>query len=195
MSSLTGIRDTREILCGATAVSRKAAPAEGAVIYTGAITALNADGKAVPASDSASLTVAGICQGRAEDGSVIIRSGVFLLENGTGSDALTAADIGKIVYVLDDQTVGKTGGTHKVAAGILRAVDAAGALVEVGNGPVTGFISLPSVVSADPEAAASGNRGNVVIVGGSGWSGGSAISSGTAGEIYMSNGSAWVKLG
>lgn len=195
MSSLTGIRDTREILCGATAVSRKAAPAEGAVIYTGAITALNADGKAVPASDSASLAVAGICQGRAEDGSVIIRSGVFLLDNGTGSDALTAADIGKIVYVIDDQTVGKTGGTNKVAAGILRAVDSAGVLVEVGNGPASGFIALPSVVSADPEAAASGNRGSVVIVGGSGWSGGSAISSGTAGEIYMSNGSAWVKLG
>ena len=195
MSSLTGIRDTREILCGATAVSRKAAPAEGAVIYTGAITALNSDGKAVPASDSASLTVAGISQGSAEDGSVIIRSGVFLLDNGTGSDALTAADIGKIVYVIDDQTVGKTGGTNKVAAGILRAVDSAGVLVEVGNGPASGFIALPSVVSADPEAAASGKRGSVVSVGGSGWSGGSAIAAGSAGEIYMSNGSAWVKLG
>jgi len=195
MSSLTGIRDTREILCGAPAVSRKAAPAEGAVIYTGAVTALNADGKAVPASDSASLTVAGICQGRAEDGSVILRSGVFLLENGTGADALSAADIGKIVYVLDDQTVGKTGGTHKVPAGILRAVDDTGVLVEVGNGPATGFIPLPSVVTADPETAASANRGNVVIVGGSGWSGGSAIAAGSAGEIYMSNGSAWVKLG
>ena len=195
MSSLTAIRDTREILCGATVVSRKAAPAEGVTIYTGAMVALNADGKAVPAADSASLTVAGICQGHNEDGSVTIRSGVFLLENGTGSDALSVSDIGKIVYVLDDQTVGKTGGTNKIAAGILRSVEADGVLVEVGNGPVTGFISIPSVISADPEAAASGNRGRVVIVGGTGWSSGTAISTGTAGEIYMSNGSAWVKLG
>lgn len=195
MSSLTAIRDTREILCGAESVSRKAVPAEGATIYTGAMTAINADGKAVPASDSASLAVAGICQGHDENGAVIIRSGVFLLENGTGTEALTASDIGKIVYALDDQTVGKAGGTHKVAAGILRAVDNAGVLVEVGNGPASGFIPVPSVVSADPEAAASGNRGNVVIVGGSGWTSGTAIATGSAGEIYMSNGSSWVKLG
>ena len=195
MSSLTNIRDTREILCGATVVSRKAVPAEGAVIYTGAMVALNADGKAVPASDSASLTVAGICQGHGDDGSVMIRSGVFQLENGTGSDALSASDIGKIVYVLDDQTVGKTGGTHKIAAGILRAVEASGVQVEVGNGPVTGYIPVPNVISADPDSAASGNRGSVVIVGGSGWTSGTSIPTGSAGEIYMSNGSAWVKLG
>lgn len=48
-------------------------------------------------------------------------------------------------------------------------------------------------VSADPEAASADNIGQVIIVE-TGWSGGTNIETATAGEVYMSNGTAWVKL-
>ena len=48
-------------------------------------------------------------------------------------------------------------------------------------------------VSADPEAASADNIGQVIIVE-TGWSNGTNIATATAGEVYMSNGTAWVKL-
>lgn len=192
MSSLTDKRDTREILCGSLSYSRKIEIASGAVIYTGAVTAVNASGKAVPASDTAGLTVAGICEGCA-DGFASLRSGVFLLDNGSSAEQLSVSDIGKVVYALDDHTVGKRGGTNRVRAGILRDVTPQGVCVEIGNGPAAAFVDF-SVATEDPAAAASEMPGKVIVVGGSGWSG-TAISSATAGEVYMNTGSAWVKLG
>jgi len=192
MSSLTDKRDTREILCGSLSCSRKIEIASGAVIYTGAVTAVNASGKALPASDTAGLTVAGICEGCAE-GFAFLRTGVFLLDNGSGAEALSLADIGKVVYALDDHTVGKRGGSARIRAGILRDVTPQGVCVEIGNGPGAAYIDF-TVATEDPAAAASEMPGKVIVVGGSGWSG-TNIASATAGEVYMNTGSAWVKLG
>ena len=60
--------------------------------------------------------------GRAETGAnagfgVLIRKGAYLCNNGEGAEALTGADIGKECFVVDDNTVGKVGGTNKVKAG------------------------------------------------------------------------------
>ena len=198
MSALTGNRDTKEILCGGIRFSRRLPLEENAVIHLGAIAAVNSSGNAVPASDTAGLTVAGICEAAA-DGKVQLKTGVFLVDNGTAGEALTRSDIGKTAYVLDDHTVGKAGGSYRIAAGIVQDVGTDGVSVEIGNGPVPIVPApcawQPEVVTADPAAASASNFGNAIVVGGSGWVSGTAIATGTAGEIYMSNGSSWVKLG
>ena len=49
-------------------------------------------------------------------------------------EKLTAADINRTVYVIDDHTVGKTGGTNHIPAGVLREIDAdSQVVVEIGN--------------------------------------------------------------
>ncbi|MBY0330223.1 MAG: hypothetical protein K2X49_06085 [Acetobacteraceae bacterium] len=105
----------------------------GATIHAGGLTVLDANGDAQPGAVATTLTAAG----RAETGSadnpafVNVRRGVFRWGNSAAGDAITAADWGKTVFVVDDQTVAKTnGGSTRSAAGICRGVDAAGVWVE-----------------------------------------------------------------
>ncbi|MFA5161157.1 MAG: hypothetical protein WC421_02835 [Elusimicrobiales bacterium] len=102
--------------------------AAGAKIYAGGLTALNGSGYAVPASDAAGLVVYGRAEatvdnalGQNGDAAVEVKEGCFCY----GGSGFTAADAGKAVFVADDQTVNKTGGTHKVFAGVIKEVVAA----------------------------------------------------------------------
>lgn len=74
--------------------------------------------------------------GGAADGdkTVNVQLGTFPFKNSAGAEAVTIADLGKLVFVVDDETVAKTsaGGTRCVA-GICRGIDATGVLVEVGT--------------------------------------------------------------
>jgi hypothetical protein len=55
---------------------------------------------------------------------VEILTGSFILASGTGADALAETDVGASVYVIDEQTVGKTSGTAtRPVAGILLPID------------------------------------------------------------------------
>jgi len=55
---------------------------------------------------------------------VNVLTGSFLMANGTGADALAETDAGATVYVVDEQTVGKTNGSStRPAAGILLPID------------------------------------------------------------------------
>lgn len=132
MSALTQARNTIELHVSAIRYNRELEVASGETVFSGALVAQNSSEKAVPASDAANLIVLG----RAEKtmgagGKVLIRSGVFLFDNGSDSEALAAADIGSAAYVVDDHTVGKVGGTNKVPAGIVIDVTADGVAVEV----------------------------------------------------------------
>lgn len=50
--------------------------------------------------------------------------GTFLLASGTGGDALTEANAGQTVYVIDEQTVGATNGSGtRPAAGTMLPID------------------------------------------------------------------------
>lgn len=194
MSALNAPRNTREIFCGGTGYSRKLDIAEGCTLYPGAIAAVNSSGKAVPASDTAGLFVAGICDA-VFNGSAYIRSGTYRLENNTGNDALTIEDIGKYVYIVDDQTVGKNGGTNAVVAGILMDLDDGQAIVSIGNHPV--YVPVAAMikhVSSEPAAADKGIPGTILLLTGS-WENGTVIPNGTAGEVYINNGTNWVKIG
>ena len=128
MAALTEGRNTTELHVGGVhySYSREAA----ATIYAGALAAQNADGKAVPASDAAGLVVLGRAETGANAGfGVVIRKGAYLCNNGEGAEALTGADIGKECFVVDDNTVGKVGGTNKVKAGTVLDVTENGVAV------------------------------------------------------------------
>lgn len=109
-----------------------------AKIYTGALVALNSAGKAVPASDTAGLTVIGRAELTAESGKMVtVKSGCFRFDNSASTAEIKATEIGKVCYVADDQTVSKTGGTNNIVAGLVFDVEKKGVWVLVGAQPVT----------------------------------------------------------
>ena len=100
----------------------------GAEIYAGSLVAVNANGKAVPASDTAGLKTIGRAETHAKSGeTVTVKSGCFL----------AAADIGGVCYVADDQTVSKTGGTNSIPAGLVYDVESKGVWVLTGAQSIT----------------------------------------------------------
>ena len=61
-----------------------------------------------------------------------MKRGNFCLANSAGADEITAADIGKVCYIVDNQTVAKTDGTAtRSPAGIVDDVDDAGVWVNI----------------------------------------------------------------
>lgn len=132
MSALTQARNTAELHVGALHYNFERVVNDGSTVYAGAIAAQNSSGKAVPASDTADLVVLGRAEATVGAGdNLVIRTGVFLFDNGTSSEELTAADIGAAAYVVDDHTVGKVGGSNHIPVGIVIDVTADGVAVEI----------------------------------------------------------------
>ena len=132
MAALSQARNTAELHVGALHYNFERTVNDGGTVYAGGIAAQNSSGKAVPASDTAGLVVLGRAEATVGAGEkVLIRTGVFLFDNGTGSEELTAADIGAAAYIVDDHTVGKVGGTNHIPAGIVIDVTADGVAVEI----------------------------------------------------------------
>ncbi|WP_205690135.1 hypothetical protein [Caulobacter sp. SLTY] len=107
------------------------------------------------AADAATQRVVGVfvesVTGGVADGDarVNVQTGEFNFDNSAGADAITLADIGKTVFVVDDETVARTsaGGT-RAAAGILVDIDSAGVWVRVGPGIGQGrTLVLPFVIN------------------------------------------------
>jgi len=102
------------------------------VIYAGSMVAVNASGVAVPASDATGLKVIGRAQSYSDNQTtalysatkvVTIKRGVFRWANG---GSFTAASIGNLAYVSDDQTVTTAASaTYDIVAGIIVDYDAA----------------------------------------------------------------------
>jgi hypothetical protein len=113
--------------------------------FSGALTMKDTTGYLVPAAATAGGRVAGVCDlsnlaskvTAAVDGAdtIICKLGVFPFAIGTSTDALTKADEGNDVYVLDDQTVGRLPGAGRPVAGQLMKVENGLAYVSVG-GPI-----------------------------------------------------------
>jgi len=134
MSALSAARNTREVYCNASAIHRVKEVAASTTIYPGSICAVNASGKAVPASDTAGLIVIGRCEEVLTGGRIIAKSGVYVFDNGASTEALDATDINAKVYVVDDHTVGAVGGTNSIVAGVMRDIlPDGGIVVEIGN--------------------------------------------------------------
>lgn len=97
-------------------------------IYAGAMVCLGADGYAVPAADTAGLKFVGVSRQYVDntggdDGAqtvLVWKDGVFDF----AAAGMTAADVGKPVFVGDDQTVALTT-TNGVGCGIITEMEAA----------------------------------------------------------------------
>ncbi|WP_206599411.1 hypothetical protein [Methyloceanibacter stevinii] len=97
---------------------RALAVAAATVLFQGGIAMRNAAGYATKGATALNLVGIGRIEeevdnasGANGDLSVRIRPGIFLYENSEGGDEIAIADIGKVAYVVDDQTVAKTDGT------------------------------------------------------------------------------------
>lgn len=65
--------------------------------------------------------------GAAGAASVEYRVGVFLFANSAAADLITIADIGRVCFIVDDQTVAKTDGTGtRSRAGIVDGIEPSG---------------------------------------------------------------------
>ena len=110
------------------------------VIYSGALVALITSGagagNAVPASDAANRAILGVAQARADnsqgaDGAtrVVVAFNRAFKFNLAGSAA--PGDIGRCVYVVDDNTVSLAPGTNGVKVGKLLAIEPDGVWVYI----------------------------------------------------------------
>jgi hypothetical protein len=126
MAALAGDRNTKS-----KSIDKSVAyPTAAAVkIFGGSLVAIIA-GFARPAADTAGGRVIGVADwqvdnltGAAGAKTVRVRRGVFKFNNGAAGEALVQADVGKVVFAVDDQTVGKVGGTNTVVAGELLEID------------------------------------------------------------------------
>lgn len=114
-------------------------------IFNGGLTGIDSSGNAAPATTTAGGTVRvmGVAQEEVDNSAgiagakrVAIRRGAFSFKNSSAGDLIGAANMGAIVYAVDDQTVAATdgGAGARKAAGVCIGLDDDGSnvIVEVG---------------------------------------------------------------
>lgn len=111
-------------------------------IYAGSLVCLDASGWAVPGAAATTLIAMGRAEADADNSSgadgdikVRIKRGRFRWANSSSTDAIARTEIGKDVYIVDDQTVAKTNGSSsRSRAGKVVGVDSQGVWVATGIG-------------------------------------------------------------
>ncbi len=100
----------------------------GTKLFSGGLVCTDATGYAVPGSASTTLKCWGIAEADVDNtlgvnGALFVRvrRGAFNLNVGTAGDALAQANVGAMVFIIDDNTVGLTNGsaTRSVAGKFL----------------------------------------------------------------------------
>lgn len=115
--------------------------AAGAVIYSGALVAMDTDGYLVPAGTAVTETVLGRANdfrdntgGADGDLECEVAVGVFQWENSAAADEILSSDRGKACYAVDDQTVALTdNNAARALAGMVVSVDSDGVWVATGE--------------------------------------------------------------
>lgn len=127
---------------------RQGGVAASTTIFAGAIVMRNASGYLTKGQTATSLVGVGraeeraIGTGVAGETRVKYRTGTFRFANSGSTDQITIADIGKVAYAVDDQTVAKTSGTNtRSPAGIIDDVDALGVWVRFDEALVAALLS------------------------------------------------------
>ena len=114
---------------------------DATTIYAGSLVCMTDSGQAVPGGHEDAIAAVGRAEQRVdnpEDGelTVTVRRGIFQF----AAPGMTAANIGQLAFVVDDQTIGGYG-PGRVMAGRIVDLDSAGAWVEVGVGGAAQTIS------------------------------------------------------
>lgn len=107
-------------------------------IYAGALVVADSGGYAAPGSVATTLTYLGRAEEQVDNTggangakTVLVRRGTAFKFKNSGADAVTQASLGKVCYVVDDETVAATnGGNTRSAAGTVLAVEADGVWVK-----------------------------------------------------------------
>lgn len=139
--------------------------------YAGGIAVLDSSGNLKPGVTGTGL----ICVGRFEDAAdnsagladaitATAKRGTFRFANSAAADAITAAEIGDVCYIVDDETVAKTSGTNtRSVAGIIADVDSVGVWVRMGFetyvSPATGLLAANNLSDLGTKATARTNLG------------------------------------
>lgn len=158
MSALTQDRATVQMNPNAIIPSKLNFPVAASVkIYNGAIVVLDSSGNAKPGVAGTGLTCVGRALQQADNSSglagaikVDVEQGVFWYANSGGGDAIAAANVGQLCYVVDDQTVALTkGGEARSIAGTIVAVDSTkGVAVHMQlSGALSASSVTPSVIA------------------------------------------------
>ena len=134
MAALTAARSTPEKVGAHRAIPLLA----NAIAYQGAMVQIAASGFGVAAAATAANVTVGVAietvdnTGGANGAkSVEAKRGIFRMKNSASGDLIARTEIGKTVYVVDDQTVAKTDDSAaRPAAGKCFDVDAQGVWVE-----------------------------------------------------------------
>jgi hypothetical protein len=111
----------------------------GVLCHAGTIAVMGADGFAKPGATATGLVALGrfdeyVDNTDGADGEKLaaVSRGNFLFVNSTSADEITAADAGKVCYIVDDQTVALTSATSsRSPAGLIDGVDDAGVWVNI----------------------------------------------------------------
>jgi hypothetical protein len=130
--------------------------AAATVVYNGSLAAVNASGNLVPAAGTLGLRVVGVAQCKGDNaagaaGAVKVGclTGVFKFKN-SATRPLAAADVGRVCFVEDDETVQDEGAGSEVIAGIVEAVRSDGVYVfvdpAIGAGPAA--VGIETVTTA-----------------------------------------------
>lgn len=130
----------------------------GDKIWQGGIVVLNSEGNATKGVTGTGLTVVGRAEQTVDNTAgadaaltIEVRAGVFKWANSAAGDAITKADVGKVCYLVDDQTVAKTSNAEaRSAAGIVYEVDTDGGVwVAMGLNPsAIGALGLAALTVA-----------------------------------------------
>jgi hypothetical protein len=129
--------------------------------YQGGLAVLDSSGNVKPGVTGTGLQYVGRfvstvdnSSGSAGDVTAEIERGVYRWGNSSSTDEITAAEIGDVCYIVDDETVAKTIGSTRSPAGVVVDVDAIGV-----------WVQMPTLFGADGDLVAANNLSDVASAG------------------------------
>jgi hypothetical protein len=145
MTALTSDRNTQRI----EGDHRQGPMAAAVKVFAGALVMRDASGNLTKGQTALNLRGIGMAlervdnsAGSAGDLNLKYRGGIFRFANSAAGDAIAVADIGKLCYAVDDQTVAKTSGANtRSPAGVVVGVDDLGVHVDLDEDDLAVYIA------------------------------------------------------
>lgn len=166
MTALSAARNTPKMNALPTPECISVPVAASTKIYQGALVGLDANGRAVAGTSVATSRVVGRARALADNSagsagaiSVEVELGAFRFANSAGTGAVTAADVGRPCFAIDDDQVSRDSSNgQRNAAGVVAAVDSSGVWVVLGLRGSVEVIEQTFIAGADLSSS-----GNVAV--------------------------------